>query len=122
VSRPRRLNGFSYVGVHRYFLTFCTFDRRCVLSDAETAEMVRTQLRRSSEDHGIAVSAYCAMPDHIHLLAAGLTDQSNVKHFIERSKQHTGFAFKHQTGERLWQEGYYDHVLREEDDRFAQAW
>jgi putative transposase len=116
MSRPPRLKHFAYVGLYRYFLTLCTFDRRQTFTDARTVEMVRTQLRESSEEDTIAVDAYCAMPDHIHLLATGLSDQSNLKHFIERSKQRTGFAFKQQTGMPLWQEGYYDHVLREEDD------
>ena len=28
MSRPPRLSGFSYTGVCRYFLTFCTFERQ----------------------------------------------------------------------------------------------
>jgi hypothetical protein len=30
-------------------------------------------------------------------------------------KQETAFAWKHRTGARLWQEGYYDHIVRERD-------
>ena len=30
-------------------------------------------------------------------------------------KRRTAFAWKRRTGERLWQDGYYDYVLRDED-------
>jgi hypothetical protein len=33
-SYPEHLSGFDYVGVHRYFLTFCTFERRRHLNKA----------------------------------------------------------------------------------------
>jgi len=33
-------------------------------------------------------------------------------------KQNTGYAHRRTTGARLWQNGYYDHVLRQEEDRF----
>ena len=32
-------------------------------------------------------------------------------------KQRTGYAHKQATAQRLWQQGYYDRVLRPEDDR-----
>ncbi len=56
------------------------------------------------------------MPNHFHLLATGLSDTSNVRHFMYDSKQRSGWSFKQQFGCHLWQEGYYDRVLREEDD------
>jgi putative transposase len=116
MSRPPRLKDFPYTGPYRYFLTFCTFGRRRVLTDVKTIEMVCTYLRECSKLEDIAVNAYCAMPDHVHLLTTGLTDAANLRHFIDRSKQRSGFTFKQRTGERLWQDGFYDHILREEDD------
>ena len=116
MSRPPRLKTFSYVGHYRYFLTTCTFDRQPLLTDSDVVALVRSQLERSSERNGVAVVAYCAMPDHIHVLAVGLTDTSDMKRFMDRWKQQSGFVFKRGSGRRLWQDGYYDHVLREEDD------
>ena len=38
MSRPPRVEGFNYLGPYRYFVTFCTFDRRDLLSDVVTAQ------------------------------------------------------------------------------------
>jgi hypothetical protein len=57
------------------------------------------------------------MPDHIHIVATGVSADSNLVAFIEGWKQKTGYAHKQATGARLWQGGYYDHILRAEEDR-----
>jgi putative transposase len=116
MSRPPRLESSSYVGQYRYFLTICTFDRRREFSDAGTVDMVCGHFRQFSEREEIAVNVYCAMPDHFHLLATGLTDNSNARAFMDQSKQRSAWSFKQHCGRRLWQEGYYDRVLREDDD------
>ena len=56
------------------------------------------------------------MVDHLHLLVEGLTDDSDFSRFMSLMRQRSGFAFKQQFGERLWQKGYYDRVLRNEED------
>lgn len=38
---------------------------------------------------------------------------------MTRTKQRSGWRFKNETGHRLWQEGYYDRVLREDDDPYG---
>ena len=81
--------------------------------------MVCTHFRHSSQREEIAINAYCAMPDHFHLLASGLSETSNVRTVIDCSKQRSGWAFKKKFGRRLWQEGYYDRVRRDEDDTAA---
>jgi len=48
MSRPKRLQGFSYVGRYRYFLTYCARDRLTVFEDGEIAEQTLAQFRRTS--------------------------------------------------------------------------
>ena len=36
--------------------------------------------------------------------------------FVARRRQRSGHRYRRQFGSRIWQEGYYDRVLREEDD------
>ena len=55
------------------------------------------------------------MPDHVHLLAGGTTDSADLQAFMKIAKQRTGWSFRQKTSEYLWQEGFYDHVLRSED-------
>ena len=56
------------------------------------------------------------MPDHAHLLVEGREETSNLRQFAKLAKQRSGGVFRRRTGEVLWQEGYYDRVLRQDDD------
>jgi putative transposase len=59
------------------------------------------------------ITVYCVMPDHVHLLATGLAEWSNLRAFVADAKKETGWAFRRQHRQRLWQEGYYERILRE---------
>jgi len=58
------------------------------------------------------------MEDHLHALVAGSVEQANAKEFAAVFRQKAGFHFRRQRGERLWQEGFFDKVLRERDATF----
>ena len=115
MSRPKRIPGYEYVGVQRYFLTICTDQRLEHLRDAANVDIVARHFLQTAERERIAVIVYCVMPDHMHLLVDGLDDGAELVPFVKLSKQKSGFEFKQRTGSRLWQEGYYEHVLRDEE-------
>ena len=56
------------------------------------------------------------MPDHVHALVAGMQPDSDFQLLAKTYKQVTGHWWK-QTGQNrlLWQEGFHDRVLREDD-------
>ncbi len=56
------------------------------------------------------------MPDHVHVLAIGLGERSNTVNTFVRWKQATGYWYRQRTREYLWQAGFWERVLREEDD------
>ena len=56
------------------------------------------------------------MPDHAHMLVEGLGDDSDFKRFAKMAKQRSGGLYARKHHARLWQEGYHERVLREEDD------
>jgi REP element-mobilizing transposase RayT len=56
------------------------------------------------------------MPDHAHILAEGLCAQSDFKRFAKMAKQRSGGDYAREKNQRLWQEGYFERVLRENDD------
>jgi len=80
--------------------------------DATHANWVLELLRTESILHQFLVEAYCAMPDHLHFLAFGTSTRSNLLKFAKSFKQQTAFAYLEKTGERLWQNNFYDHILR----------
>ena len=112
-----RLSSFSYRGCHVYFVTCCTFRRRTWFADAGCVEDVVRHLLPLAGVHGVDVSAYCFMPDHVHLLLEATSPESGLCRLMNAWKQITGYAHMRATGSRLWQNGYYDHVLRQDEDR-----
>jgi putative transposase len=117
VHAARRLSGFDYIGPHAYSLTCCTFSRRPWFTEAATVEDVRLELIHSSNAEGFVVIAYCFMPDHVHLLIEGTSPTSDLRRVVTRWKQRTGYVHRSKTGAVLWQGGFYDHVLRQEENR-----
>ena len=55
------------------------------------------------------------MPDHVHLLVGGLTPVADFQRFMKLAKQLSGWRYKRAHGDRLWQEGYVDRVLRDDE-------
>jgi putative transposase len=113
--RPEHLKAFDYLGLHQYFLTFCTFDRRQRFVDATHVTLVRTRIERAAVERGFALTAYCYMPDHVHLLIEGQREDSDCREFISRAKQYSGFHYRATFGQRLWQRYGFERTLRSEE-------
>lgn len=109
---PPRLDPSNYIGLRAYFLTICTDQRLPVFTDSDVVEFALLQLLQCSSRYEIAVPACCFRPDHVHLLVRGETDRADLQEFVRVWKQCTGFHVKREHGIRLWQRGYYAHVLR----------
>ncbi len=112
---PRHLPGFSYVGFHRYSLTFCTADRAPTFSDAVSVDAALAQILRATGEERFSIIAYCFMPDHLHLVVEGVTEQSDLRKYIRRAKQYSGYAHSQRTRQRLWQRYGYEHVIRDDE-------
>ena len=113
--RPERLPGFTYIGFHRYFLTFCTYDRLSHFTDADAVSLVLSQTQRAAGEQSFAIPAYCFMPDHVHMLVEGLSESSDLNVFIKMAKQYAGYYFSQRFRRRLWQPYVYEHVVRDDE-------
>lgn len=114
-----RLKGFDYKGCYRYFVTI-TADRRqrhfdATLKGRTTVEMVVSILKEVAVAHGFKVWVYTCMPDHMHFLVEGTNEDSDFKKFMAVYKQKTGYVFMQTHHRKLWQENYYEHVLRNDE-------
>jgi REP-associated tyrosine transposase len=97
-------------------LTFCTAGRRRVFQDPDLVALVTCQILLAADREGVSVSAYCFMPDHVHLVVEPKAEQADVTHFVRRAKQLAGYYFRRRTGTALWQPSWHDRVLRRADD------
>jgi len=119
-KRPR-LAAALYVGLQRYLLTFCTAHRRCLFVEPELVDLVLAQILQASDGHGMAILAYCFMPDHLHLLVEGCSEAADARAFVHLAKQRSGHAVGKRYGVRLWQPSYHDRVLRDDDATLSVA-
>jgi putative transposase len=120
-GRPAHLKTFDYLGLHQYFLTFCTYERHRLFLESDAVVSVRTQIQRAASDQQFAVIAYCYMPDHVHMLVEGQADDSDCRQFISRAKQYSGFHYKAAFGQRLWQRYGYERTLRSDEAAISVA-
>jgi putative transposase len=116
VSRPPRLRKFEYRGFHSYFLTFCTHRRHAAFAAPAIARLALEQILRSAARFKFAVFAYCVMPDHVHLLVHGRSTDADLRRFAKSAKQSCGQSYRRHAQCPLWQEGYYDRIVRPEED------
>jgi putative transposase len=114
-KRPPRLKGFDYRGFHRYFLTICTRARRRWFTDVAIGRGLVDHFLQFATTCQFDVAAYCLMPDHLHALVHAAAVDADFTRFVRVWKQRTSFEWKRRTGFVLWQEGYYDRVLRDEE-------
>ena len=112
---PRHLAGFSYVGFQRYFLTFCTFSRQSIFVDSGAVDLVNEQFLRGADEQAMQITAYCFMPDHVHMVTEATSETTDLKQFIRRAKQFSGYHFARASGQRLWQRYGYERVLRDDE-------
>jgi REP element-mobilizing transposase RayT len=97
-------------------LTFSTFQRRPLFTTAELVDTVVEQILIAAAKCRFDVIAYCAMPDHVHVVAHGKTDSTELPEFVHKAKQLSGYYGKRVAGKPIWQDGYFERVLRETED------
>jgi putative transposase len=113
--RPRRLSGFDYLGCHRYSLTCCTNRRHPLFLDPVVVRIGKDALDTSASAQGFDVLVYCFMPDHLHVVLEGRRDNSDFRAFASSFRRRSAFAYRRSGGTELWQPGYFEHVLRNDE-------
>ena len=81
--KPTRLPDYDYSHPGAYFITICTKDRRCILSDisvgadalggpnlqlTDTGKVVEQYILSTDHIPGFRVDKYVVMPNHIHMI------------------------------------------------------
>ena len=102
----------SYVGRIDYSLTYVTDNRRELFTNASTVDFVRSHFLRAAAEERFEEIAYCFMPDHLHVIVSGRTDESDCKAFIKAAKQYSSYYWKQRHGYRLWERYGHDRVIR----------
>lgn len=132
--KSNRFKNYSYSSQSAYFITVCTLERKCILSQivgggvldtpevilSEYGEIAEFQIRTMNKVYDdINIESYIIMPNHIHLLVSvkGSSETPTptnavIPHFVSTFKR---FCNK-KIGYNIWQRSYFDHIIRDERD------
>jgi REP element-mobilizing transposase RayT len=124
--KATRLSCHDYATPGAYFVTVCAARRgpvfgrlhgETVVLDA-VGSIVAAQLAGVADRlPGVSLDAWIVMPDHLHaivLLEQGRSRLGSVVGAVKSGSTRESRA--HRAPGRLWQRGYYDHVVRDEAD------
>lgn len=116
-GRPPRLDRL-FPDPPLFFVTFATRDRKRITRLADLHTAFERYARRASAEFGIAVGRYVIMPDHIYFFVQG-GPEFVLSSWVGGLKR--ALAVEVATPRRLWQPGFFDHVLRSEES-YSQKW
>src|SRR6266851_7878654 len=117
-----RLPRDQYVGRRIYFVTICCENRRRILANPSNSAVLVSGPDVSLSEDGFIVHAYCVMPNHLHILVEGQSTECNLRAYMTKLKQKTGYSLRGPVDGTLWQNRYYDHILRKAEDSDSIAW
>lgn len=107
---------FDYHGEYAYHVILGTRERAPIFRDIAFGEQCSALIDSAAERTSFRILAYCFMPDHVHALVLGSNESATLPTFVQRFKQLTGYAFKKKTDRRLWQQSFFDRVIRVDED------
>ncbi|WP_305296709.1 transposase [Parvibacter caecicola] len=134
--KPLRLKQWDYSSPGMYFVTFCAYERKCILGSipgealgndgavcvlSELGEICRQAAALAVEGgQGAVLDSFVIMPNHVHALislSGGEGSQEELgrriagwKALATKEARRNGFT------EKLWQAGFHDHIIRNEAD------
>lgn len=139
VRKATRLREYDYSQPGYYFVTICTAVRNqdilCSIEPVggglraaphvtltDIGKIVEESISKISViNPGVEVDLHAIMPDHIHLIL-NLTGRHRgrpLPDIIGRFKSYTDHSYRTHFpsfGPKLWQRGYYEHVIRNDRD------
>ena len=130
--KPMRLSDYDYSSPGAYFVTVCTANRRCILSDitvgadalggprlqlTDAGIVVEKYILTTERMPGFHVEKYVIMPNHIHMILridngpprASAPTVSDAVGAIKR-------LVNRRLGQDIWQRSFHEHVIRNEND------
>lgn len=135
--KPNRLPDYDYSQNGAYFITICTKDSKCILSHivedttvgatfgrpkiilTKIGEIIEDEIKRLNTVYcGTKVDKYVIMPNHIHIIISIDIENGRPKvaPTVSRIIQQFKGAVTKKAQKPIWQKGFHDHVIRNEED------
>lgn len=135
--KANRLKHFDYSTNGAYFITICTKDRKCILSNivgdgfpvprlTPCGKIVFDLINEIVLKYDkVCVSKYVIMPNHIHMILNVSNDSGTENPSPTISKIMGWFKYTATkqinmlcgiSGQKIFQRSFYDHIIRNEND------
>lgn len=114
-NRSLRLKDFDYSQSYFvYFLTICTYSKNNYFeNNSSLAESVIDNLKNYIAKFNYNLMVYCLMPNHLHFLVQANDGAGDLKDLIRDFKKFSTKSFwELGNSNKLWQRGYFEHILR----------
>ncbi|NOQ90256.1 MAG: transposase [Gammaproteobacteria bacterium] len=101
-----------------YLITTVTQNRQPIFTDFHCARTVIHSLKHTEQLHRATSLSFIVMPDHLHWLLS-LQDKYTLPQVISNIKRRSAYRINqhlNKTGSPVWQHGFHDYALREEDE------
>lgn len=141
MGRPGRLPNYDYSSGGCYFVTFCTRNRKMLLStivgrdDLGAPQIILHPAGEYLDGYigsipkaypNVTVDKYVIMPNHVHMILTiqelyGAPGSSRPTQLIPRIISVLKRFTNRDMGENLWQSTYHDHIIRSEED-YLKIW
>lgn len=120
-EKSHRLPKDLYRGKVSAAFTICIRDGVPAFTERAIIGIFTNLLNSAVEKALCIVPVYCFMPDHLHLIITGTSDESDVISAVVRYKQRTGYWLSLNKPELRWQKDFYDHIIRTNENLSVQA-
>jgi len=120
--KRNRLPRDAYIGQNWYFITLNAEDGQPVVGEGPVVSVLLDTLRAACVKHAFDIYAYCFMPDHVHIEPVGLASKSDLIEFMRTWKGTSTVPLRRLGLNDPFQKGFYDHILRPDDNPDAVAW
>jgi len=131
-----RLENYDYHRVGYYFVTVCTNNRACLFGKIQDQEMLLNDAGNMiyaawkslpNKYPNVELDEFIVMPNHVHAIVIidileahpiSLPDiMRNIKSYANNRYMHGVREKRYSPFEkRLWQKGYYEHVIRHDEN------
>jgi len=120
-GRPPRLEQiFHTYDPPLYFVTICTIHRQKIKDLDTVFDAFESYALRAKDEFGVSVGRYVIMPDRLHFFVRG-SDDFNLGRWVNGLKRAISVSLGATKKRPLWQPGFLDHVLRN-DESYGQKW
>ena len=100
---------------HYYAITLVCYERKNLLTNLIINRAVINEMKKLEKEKQINSNTFVSMLNHIHWLFQ-LNDIATLSEVIRNFKGRSATAYREFSKQKLWQKGFYDHLVRNDED------